>query len=58
MLFVTTAWAWSCLAIKLASLVRTTIITNATAAEIFSGKFLEAAVWALYAVYAFHLCTP
>ena len=48
MLSVTTAWAWSCLAIKFASLARTTTIANPTIAEIFSGKFLEAAVSKLY----------
>ena len=41
---VTTAWAWSCLAIKLANLARKTLKPNATIPQIFSGQFLEAAV--------------
>lgn len=51
---VTTAWAWSCLAIKLANLARKTMEPNATIPQIFSGQFLEAAVGTLGTI----SCTP
>lgn len=44
MLGVLSSWGWSCLAIKLANLARTTSDSGATVTEVFSGQFLEAAV--------------
>ncbi|KAI0060820.1 hypothetical protein BV25DRAFT_1871013 [Artomyces pyxidatus] len=52
-LFATTAWAWSCLGIKLASLARTTIVTDATLTDIFAGNYVEGGQAAILGVFLF-----
>ncbi|KAJ7286108.1 hypothetical protein C8J57DRAFT_1431688 [Mycena rebaudengoi] len=51
--FVTTAWAWSCLGIKLADMARVTRNPNATIVEVISGQYLETAPSVILAIFIF-----
>ncbi|KAF8585510.1 hypothetical protein K439DRAFT_1409815 [Ramaria rubella] len=53
LLFVLTTWAWSCLAIKLANLARTTFDPNPTMIQVLSGQFIEAAPSVICAIFLF-----
>ena len=44
MFFVTIAWAWSCLGIKLADLARKNRNPSASLALVVTGQYIEAAV--------------
>ncbi|KAI0318290.1 hypothetical protein OF83DRAFT_1057097 [Amylostereum chailletii] len=50
---VTLSWAWTCLAIKLASLARSEILTTPDLSEIFSGAYVEAGPSIIFAVFLF-----
>ncbi|KAJ6630533.1 hypothetical protein B0H10DRAFT_1981580 [Mycena sp. CBHHK59/15] len=51
--FVTTAWAWSCLGIKLADLARVNRNPSATFVQAISGQYLELAPTVVLAVFIF-----
>ncbi|KAA1476343.1 hypothetical protein DENSPDRAFT_932985 [Dentipellis sp. KUC8613] len=51
--FVTVAWAWTCLGIKLASLARSEVLPNAPINDIFNGNYVEAAPSVILAVFLF-----
>lgn len=53
LLFVSMAYAWSCLGIKLASLARTNFVPNASIKSIFSGQYIEAAPSVIMAIFLF-----
>ncbi|PCH32963.1 hypothetical protein WOLCODRAFT_141429 [Wolfiporia cocos MD-104 SS10] len=52
-LFVTIAWAWSCLGIFLASLARTHTDYNASLTAVLSGQYVEAGPTVILAVFLF-----
>ncbi|KAJ7709612.1 hypothetical protein B0H17DRAFT_915317 [Mycena rosella] len=53
LLFVTTAWAWSCLGIRLADLARVNRNPSATFLEAVTGQYLEVAPTVIMAVFIF-----
>ncbi|KAJ7047102.1 hypothetical protein C8F04DRAFT_1308883, partial [Mycena alexandri] len=53
LLFVTTAWAWSCLGIKLADLARVNHDPTATFLDAVTGKYLEVAPSVIIGVFIF-----
>ncbi|KAJ7510139.1 hypothetical protein B0H11DRAFT_1957855 [Mycena galericulata] len=53
LLFVTTAWGWSCLGIKLADLARVNRDPSATFLDAVTGKYLEVAPTIIFGVFIF-----